>query len=235
MPRVAAPRLLRRQRRLPLPRPGVRRAAVRPRRRRSASRGCGSPPPRCLRRSGAGPWRTLAARPRPRLLVAWGAVLAVMNCCFYAGDRPAAARHRRGDRVPARHRAGRARRAHAAQRRRARARRRRASTCSPASTSRASRWASRSRSPTPRCSPPTSCSPTASRSGRRSTASTASAPRCSSPPSWSRRSAGWAAVPAFGDPVALAAGIGVGISSSVIPYVCRPARDARACRARPTR
>jgi inner membrane transporter RhtA len=31
--------------------------------------------------------------------------------------------------------------------------------------------------------------------------------------------AGWAAVPAFTDPVALAAGAGVGISSSVIPYV----------------
>src|SRR3954447_14610766 len=31
--------------------------------------------------------------------------------------------------------------------------------------------------------------------------------------------AGWAALPAFGDPVAIAAGIGVGISSSVIPYV----------------
>ena len=31
--------------------------------------------------------------------------------------------------------------------------------------------------------------------------------------------AGWAAVPAFGDPVALLAGAGVGISSSVIPYV----------------
>jgi inner membrane transporter RhtA len=29
----------------------------------------------------------------------------------------------------------------------------------------------------------------------------------------------WAAVPAFGDPVAIAAGVGVGISSSVIPYV----------------
>ena len=32
--------------------------------------------------------------------------------------------------------------------------------------------------------------------------------------------AGWAAVPAFGDPVALAAGIGVGLTSSVIPYIC---------------
>jgi inner membrane transporter RhtA len=31
--------------------------------------------------------------------------------------------------------------------------------------------------------------------------------------------AGWAAVPAFGDPVAILAGIGVGITSSVIPYV----------------
>jgi inner membrane transporter RhtA len=31
---------------------------------------------------------------------------------------------------------------------------------------------------------------------------------------------GWQALPAFVDPVALAAGIGVGISSSVIPYVC---------------
>jgi inner membrane transporter RhtA len=31
---------------------------------------------------------------------------------------------------------------------------------------------------------------------------------------------GWAAVPALGDPVAILAGIGVGVSSSVIPYVC---------------
>ena len=31
--------------------------------------------------------------------------------------------------------------------------------------------------------------------------------------------AGWAAVPALGDPLALLAGLGVGISSSVIPYV----------------
>jgi inner membrane transporter RhtA len=30
---------------------------------------------------------------------------------------------------------------------------------------------------------------------------------------------GWAVLPALGDPVALAAGIGVGVSSSVIPYV----------------
>jgi inner membrane transporter RhtA len=30
---------------------------------------------------------------------------------------------------------------------------------------------------------------------------------------------GWAAIPAVGDPVALLAGVGVGLSSSVIPYV----------------
>jgi inner membrane transporter RhtA len=32
--------------------------------------------------------------------------------------------------------------------------------------------------------------------------------------------AGWAAAPALVDPVALAAGIGVGVASSVVPYVC---------------
>jgi inner membrane transporter RhtA len=42
---------------------------------------------------------------------------------------------------------------------------------------------------------------------------------------------GWAAVPAFGDPVALLAGIGVGISSSVIPYVCDQLAMARLSRA----
>src|SRR5439155_9834217 len=31
---------------------------------------------------------------------------------------------------------------------------------------------------------------------------------------------GWAALPALGDPVALLAGVGVGVTSSVIPYVC---------------
>jgi inner membrane transporter RhtA len=43
--------------------------------------------------------------------------------------------------------------------------------------------------------------------------------------------AGWAAVPAFGDPVALAAGAGVGVSSSVIPYVCDQLALARLARA----
>jgi inner membrane transporter RhtA len=43
--------------------------------------------------------------------------------------------------------------------------------------------------------------------------------------------AGWAALPALGDPVALAAGIGVGVSSSVIPYVTDQLALARLARA----
>src|SRR4051812_4970908 len=43
--------------------------------------------------------------------------------------------------------------------------------------------------------------------------------------------AGWAAAPALGDPVALLAGVGVGISSSVIPYVCDQLAMARLARA----
>ncbi len=42
---------------------------------------------------------------------------------------------------------------------------------------------------------------------------------------------GWAAVPAVSDPVALAAGIGVGVSSSVIPYVTDQLAMARIPRA----
>jgi inner membrane transporter RhtA len=43
--------------------------------------------------------------------------------------------------------------------------------------------------------------------------------------------AGWAALPALGDPVALAAGVGVGVSSSVIPYVTDQLALARLARA----
>ena len=43
--------------------------------------------------------------------------------------------------------------------------------------------------------------------------------------------AGWAAVPAFGDPVALGAGVGVGLASSVIPYVSDQLAMARLPRA----
>jgi inner membrane transporter RhtA len=43
--------------------------------------------------------------------------------------------------------------------------------------------------------------------------------------------AGWAAAPAFTDPVALLAGVGVGVSSSVIPYVTDQLALARLARA----
>jgi len=43
--------------------------------------------------------------------------------------------------------------------------------------------------------------------------------------------AGWEAIPALSDPVALAAGFGVGVSSSVIPYVCDQLAMARLPRA----
>jgi inner membrane transporter RhtA len=43
--------------------------------------------------------------------------------------------------------------------------------------------------------------------------------------------AGWAAAPAFGDPLAVLAGIGVGLSSSVIPYVTDQLALARLPRA----
>jgi len=43
--------------------------------------------------------------------------------------------------------------------------------------------------------------------------------------------AGWAAVPAVADPVALAAGVGVGVSSSVIPYIADQLAMARLPRA----
>ena len=43
--------------------------------------------------------------------------------------------------------------------------------------------------------------------------------------------AGWDAVPALDDPVAIAAGVGVGVASSVIPYVCDQLAMARLPRA----
>ena len=175
------PRLLRRQRRLPLPRTGVRRAPLRPRRRarrRLAADRCGRAvfalwrrPWRCSdgSTSAAGDGRSLRgarARRDERLLL--------------PGDRPAAARHGRRDRVPAGDRAGGARDAdapHAARRSRSRSA---ASRRSPASGSRASRSASRSPWRTPFSSRSTSCSDTASRRASRSAASTAWPRRCSS-------------------------------------------------------
>ena len=155
-----------------------------------------------------------------------------MNCCFYLAIDRLPAGHGGGDRVPAGDRARRARRALA----RATPPRSRspspASTCSPACTSRASRSASRSRSPTRGCSPPTSCSPTASRQrpgdrrhrrarggdadrARRGHADGRAGRRCPPSPTRSRS----------------LAGIGVGISSSVIPYVADQVAMARLTRA----
>ena len=50
------------------------------------------------------PWRAFAAPGRRgrRLLLAWGAVLALMNVCFYMAIDRLPLAHRRGDRVPAR-------------------------------------------------------------------------------------------------------------------------------------
>jgi inner membrane transporter RhtA len=42
--------------------------------------------------------------------------------------------------------------------------------------------------------------------------------------------AGWNAVPALDDPIAIAAGVGVGVASSVIPYVCDQLAMARLAR-----
>ena len=172
------------------------------------------------------PWRALRRLDR-RDLLAWGAVLALMNCCFYlAIDRlplatvaaieflPVVVLAALGARTP-----------------------RNVAALVLAvpgvylltgSGSRASRSASRSRSPTPGCSRSTSCSPTGRRRARASTRSGAAmliAVVAVTP------LAGWAAVPALTDPVALLAGVGVGISSSVIPYVFDQLAMARLARA----
>ena len=128
------------------------------------------------------PWRA-AARARPRRPAAAARVgrrARAHERLLLQRDRAAAARHRRGDRVPAGDRARGARaRARCATRSRS-ASRSAACTCSPTCAWPASRSASRSRSPTRSSSRCTSSSPTAWRSGRRSAASTAWRRRCSS-------------------------------------------------------
>ena len=111
------------------------------------------------------PWRFLRDR---ACCCAWGAGAGGDELLLLPGHRPAAARHRGRDRVPAGDRAGGARRAHAAQHRRARAR-------GPGRVP-AHRRAARGRAAGRRlrvrqrrcCSRSTSCSPTASRSSRAS-------------------------------------------------------------------
>ena len=225
----APARLLRRQRDLPLPRPRLRGAAVRARRRarrRLAADRLGRARVRAL-----APALARCGAPRRdgrRLLARVGRRPRRHELLLLPGHRPPAARHRRRDRVPARDRARRARRAHA----RATPPRSRspspASTCSPACASRASRWASRSRSPTPRCSRSTSCSPTASRGTRRSPGSTASAASMLIAAVAVTPLAGWAVVPALADPVALARRHRRRHLVVGDPLRRRPARDARA-------
>ena len=94
--------VLRRQRRLPLPRPRFRRAALRARARRSASPGCGSRP----RRPSTPPGAVRAALPRGRPGRAAhrrrdGPRPRRDEPVLLRRHRPPAARHRRGDRVPA--------------------------------------------------------------------------------------------------------------------------------------
>ena len=233
---ATAARLLRRQRGVPLPRAGVRRAALRPggraRRRVAADR------------SGRGRLRGLApAVARLRAHVDGRAAHRARvgrrarrdEHLLLPRDRPAAARDRRRDRVPARDRARGARSADAAQRR---------SRWLLAVAgvylltdvgSRGSRSASRSRSPTRSSSRSTSCSGTASRGARRRAGSTRSARRCSSRWSSSRRSAGWAAVPALDRPGRARGGDRRRHRLVGDPVRLRPARDGAPRPRRPTR
>ena len=224
--------LLRRQRGLPLPR--ARRSPCCSSRAStcSASRGCGSPrrrsSSRCGGARGGGCARSTATA--GACCWRWGVVLAVMNCCFYLAidrlplgtvaaieflpvialaalgarsPRNARARARRPRRVPAHRRAARGR----AARRRVRLRQRGAL-----------RALHRARPPR--------------RPARRgSAASTGWRRRCSSPSWRSRRWAAGRSLPALIDPVALLAGIGVGVCSSVIPYVADQLAMARLTRA----
>ena len=157
---AAAP-VLRRQRRVPLPRPGVRGAAVRAGGR--ARRGLAA---HRLRRAhlrpvaaavaGAGAARRRGAPPAPRL----GRRAGADELLLLPGHRPAAAGHRCRHRVPARDRA-RGARAPAPRATSARSRSPwRACTCSPTCAWRASRSGSPSPSRTPCSSRSTSCSPT---------------------------------------------------------------------------
>ena len=190
---------------------------------RSASRGSGS---RARPRSSPlwrRPWRRLAGLDRAdaaRVVLALGAVFAVMNVCFYVAiDRLPLGTVAAIEFLPVIALAALGR-AHVAERRRARARGRRRLPAHRRRASRASRSASRSRSRTRRSSPRTSCSRTGSRG--RPGVEPARRPRRGDAGRGGRRrrrSAGWSAAPALVDPVALAAGIGVGVSSSVMPYV----------------
>ena len=235
-PPPAAARLLRRQRGLPLPRPGLRGAAVRPRRRARRRLAADRLRRAGLRRSGAGPGALWRSTGRQALLLAVGRRPGGDELLLLPRHRPPPARHRRGDRVPARRscspRSARARRATPPRSRSPSP----ASTCSPACASPASRSASRSRSPTPRCSRSTSCSP--HRVAQRPAIGGIDglgARRCSIAAVVVTPLAGWAVVPALSDPVALAAGHRRRHLARASSPTSPTSSPCASCRARPTR
>ena len=182
------------------------------------------------------PWRTLAALDCDgrRLVVALGRRARRDERVLLRRDRPAAAGDRRGDRVPAGDRARGARRADAAERAALVARGRAASTCSRdvqlAGEPARLRVRVRERGAV------RAYIVLAHRVARHGAvggidglAAAMLVALVVVTPLGARRSR-----PALRDPVALAAGIGVGVSSSVIPYVSTSSRW-RGCRARRTR
>ena len=178
------------------------------------------------------PWGVLQGLDRDgrRLLVAWGAVLAVMNCCFYEAINRLPLGDRGRNRVPARDRAGGTRSSHRSQRRRAVDR---GPGRVPADARRSDRAAARARV----------------RVRQRALFATyiVLAHRVAQHPSVTGIDGlavamliaavvvtplgGWQVVGVLKDPVALLAGIGVGVSSSVIPYVTDQLAMARLPRA----
>ena len=219
--KTAAACLVRRQRRLPLSRPGLRRAAV-PACRRARHGMAAHRHRRADLRAADPAWRSFARADRSTrlLLLAFGACLAVMNCSFYlALDRlpislvaaiefvgtigvaliglRSAAQPRRPCRR--RHR-------HLAAHRRQMVRAIRSACSGPSSTA--------------RCSSATSCSATASPAPAPATALRASVPPWRSPSSSCCRSASATRCRPFSHRRCCVAAIGVGICSSVIPYIC---------------
>ena len=179
------------------------------------------------------PWRAFAALDRDgrRLLAGLGLRPGADELLLLSRDQPAAAGDGRGDRVPAGRRPGGAGRAHAPQPRSARARGARGLSRDRRPDRRSSRSASRSRSPTPSSSRSTSCLPIASPSASALSGIDGLAASMLIAAVVVTPLAGWAAIPALGSPLALAAGVGVGVSSSVIPYVTDQLALARLARA----